>query len=61
MNHLLQDRTALIIAHRLGVAQDADTIMVISGGRVIETGSHATLLEDGGLYSRLFAAYGGLA
>ncbi|UCF61126.1 MAG: thiol reductant ABC exporter subunit CydD [Anaerolineaceae bacterium] len=61
MNHLLQDRTALIIAHRLGVAQDADTILVISGGRVIETGSHAALLEDGGLYSRLFAAYGGLA
>ena len=61
MDHLLQDRTALIIAHRLGVVQNADTILVIAGGRVIETGSHATLLEDGGLYSRLFAAYGGLA
>ncbi len=61
MDHLLKDRTALIIAHRLGVAQNADRILVISGGRVIETGSHATLLEDGGLYSRLFAAYGGFA
>ena len=61
MDHLLQDRTALIIAHRLGVVQDADMILVLAGGRVIETGSHATLLEDGGLYSRLFAAYGGLA
>ena len=61
MDHLLQDRTALIIAHRLGVVQDVDMILVLAGGRVIETGSHATLLEDGGLYSRLFAAYGGLA
>jgi ATP-binding cassette subfamily C protein CydD len=61
MDHLLQDRTALIIAHRLGVAQDADTILVLAGGRVIESGSHAALLEDGGLYSRLFAAHGGLA
>jgi ATP-binding cassette subfamily C protein CydD len=60
MDHLLQDRTALIIAHRLGVVQDADTILVLAGGRVIEIGSHATLLEDGGLYSRLIAAYGGL-
>jgi ATP-binding cassette subfamily C protein CydD len=61
MDHLLQDRTALIIAHRLGVVRDADMILVIAGGRVIETGSHATLLEDEGLYSRLFAAYGGVA
>jgi ATP-binding cassette subfamily C protein CydD len=60
MDHLLQDRTALIIAHRLGVVQDADTILVLAGGRVIEAGSHTTLLEDGGLYSRLIAAYGGL-
>jgi ATP-binding cassette subfamily C protein CydD len=59
MEHLLQDRTALIIAHRLGVIQGADTIVVLAGGRVIEAGSHASLLEDGGLYSRLFAAYGG--
>jgi ATP-binding cassette subfamily C protein CydD len=61
MGHLLQDRTALIIAHRLGVAQDADRILVIASGRVIETGSHTKLLEEGGLYSRLFAAYGGFA
>jgi ATP-binding cassette subfamily C protein CydD len=61
MDHLLQERTALIIAHRLGVVQDADMILVIAGGRVIETGSHTTLLEGGGLYSQLFAAYGGLA
>jgi ATP-binding cassette subfamily C protein CydD len=61
MNHLLQHRTALIIAHRLGVVQDADTILVLAAGRVIESGSHAVLMEEGGLYSRLFAAYGGLA
>ncbi len=61
MDQLLQDRTALIIAHRLGVVQEADRILVISGGRVIEAGSHAALLEDKGFYSRLFAAYGGSA
>ncbi len=61
MEHLLQDRTALIIAHRLGVVQSADTIHVIAGGRVIETGSHTALLEEDGLYSRLFAAHGGFA
>jgi ATP-binding cassette subfamily C protein CydD len=61
MDYLLRDRTALIIAHRLGVVQDADTILVLAGGRIIESGSHAALLEDGGVYSRLFAAYGGLA
>ncbi|KPK89386.1 MAG: cysteine ABC transporter permease [Anaerolineae bacterium SM23_ 63] len=61
MDRLLQDRTALIIAHRLGVVQDADTILVLAGGRVIESGSHAALLENAGLYSKLFAAYGGAA
>jgi ATP-binding cassette subfamily C protein CydD len=61
MEELLQDRTALVIAHRLGVVNSADTIHVIAGGQVIETGSHTSLLEEGGLYSRLFAAHGGLA
>lgn len=61
MDRLLQDRTALIIAHRLGVVQGADTILVLAGGRVVEAGSHDALLEDGGLYARLFAAYGGAA
>jgi ATP-binding cassette subfamily C protein CydD len=60
MEHLLQNRTALIIAHRLGVVLNADVILMIAGGRIIETGSHAALLEDGGPYSRLFTAYGGL-
>jgi ATP-binding cassette subfamily C protein CydD len=60
MARLLEGRTALIIAHRLAVAQDADSILVVAGGKVVEAGSHAALMDDGGYYAQLFSAYGGL-
>jgi ABC-type multidrug transport system fused ATPase/permease subunit len=51
---LLQaDRTTIVIAHRLSTVRDADLIVVLDGGRLIETGSHETLLAKGGLYARL--------
>jgi ATP-binding cassette subfamily B protein len=48
-------RTSFIIAHRLSTIRNADHIVVLEQGRVVEQGSHATLLAVGGAYSRLYA------
>jgi ABC-type multidrug transport system fused ATPase/permease subunit len=54
---LLANRTALIIAHRLELAATADQIVVMEAGRAAETGTHATLLAQNGLYTHLVATY----
>jgi ATP-binding cassette subfamily B protein len=48
-------RTALIIAHRLSTVMNADEILVLDGGKVVERGSHRSLLELGGLYAHMWA------
>ena len=48
-------RTTLVIAHRLSTIMDADQILVLSGGRIIERGTHRELLEAGGEYARMWA------
>ncbi|MEU4807208.1 ABC transporter ATP-binding protein [Actinosynnema sp. NPDC023587] len=48
-------RTSLLISHRLGAVRDADEIIVLGGGRVVERGGHNALIESGGEYARLFA------
>ena len=58
---LRHGRTTLIIAHRLTTVFTADAIVVLSGGRGVEAGTHAGLLAAGGRYARMVAAYRGAA
>lgn len=55
LDRLLENRTALIIAHRLATVRKADQIIVLQDGQIIETGSHGELMELGGLYARLYS------
>ncbi len=50
----LEGRTSLVIAHRLSTVRDADQILVVDGGRVVQRGRHAELLARGGLYAELY-------
>ena len=54
IENLMKDRTALVIAHRLSTVQNADKIIVIDEGQVVEIGTHNELYENGGLYRRLY-------
>ncbi len=54
IERLATNRTSLIIAHRLSTIQHADRIVMLDGGRLIESGSHAELLARGGAYSHLY-------
>jgi thiol reductant ABC exporter CydD subunit len=59
LQQLIQGRTVLIIAHRLSTVYTADKILVMAGGQVVETGNHASLVQQPGLYRRLVTAYEG--
>ncbi|MEV7634117.1 ABC transporter ATP-binding protein [Microbacterium sp. NPDC089318] len=56
MSALRSDRTSFVIAHRLSTIRDADLILVMENGRIVEQGTHASLLAAGGAYARLYEA-----
>jgi ATP-binding cassette subfamily B multidrug efflux pump len=56
MAALRTDRTSFVIAHRLSTIRDADTILVMEAGRIVESGTHAELLAHRGAYHRLYSA-----
>jgi ATP-binding cassette subfamily C protein CydD len=58
LEQLRQGRTALIIAHRLSTVHNADQILVMANGQIVEQGTHDSLLSQAGLYHRLVTAYG---
>ena len=51
---LLEGRTAFVIAHRLSTIVDADKLLVVDGGRIVERGTHRELLEHGEVYRKLY-------
>jgi ATP-binding cassette, subfamily B, bacterial len=50
-------RTSIVIAHRLQTARTANRILVVDGGLVVEDGTHEELLEQGGIYGRMWDAF----
>jgi subfamily B ATP-binding cassette protein MsbA len=54
MSHLMQNRTTLVIAHRLSTVEHADRIVVMGHGKVVESGTHRELLALNGVYANLY-------
>ena len=50
----MQGRTSFIVAHRLSTIKEADVILVMKDGHIIEQGNHETLLAEGGFYAELY-------
>jgi len=53
LERVKKDRTTLVIAHRLSTVQNADKILVLEEGRLVESGKHNALISENGIYSRL--------
>ena len=54
LDALMKNRTTLVIAHRLSTVEKADQIIVLDKGRITESGTHKSLLEQGGIYANLY-------
>ena len=57
LRRLCEGRTAIIIAHRLATIRDADRIIVINSGEIVESGTHNELIQEGGKYASLYESY----
>ena len=60
MNALMNGRTSFVIAHRLSTIRDADVILVINNGTIVEQGTHEQLLAQNGFYRELYASQFGV-
>lgn len=56
MRNLMKDKTCFVIAHRLSTIRNADTILVVNDGKVVEQGTHRELMERGGVYRSMYYA-----
>jgi subfamily B ATP-binding cassette protein MsbA len=54
INNLMKDRTVLVIAHRLSTIINADRIIVLDNGKIVESGTHTELLDKNGIYKNLY-------
>jgi len=54
LERLMANRTVFVIAHRLSTIQNADRILVLDQGRLVQSGTNETLLKEGGVYKRLY-------
>ena len=54
MRRLMKGRTVIMIAHRLSTVVDADRIIVLQGGKIVQEGTHEQLIKQGGLYKQLY-------
>ncbi|MCJ8300342.1 MAG: lipid ABC transporter permease/ATP-binding protein, partial [Pseudomonadales bacterium] len=54
LERVMQNRTTIVIAHRLSTVKNADIILVMESGEIVERGTHRQLLEQNGLYAKLY-------
>ena len=57
LERLTRGRTSVTIAHRMSTAENADEVVVVDKGRIVQRGPHAVLVESGGVYGRLHASW----
>ena len=55
-DELMRGRTCFVVAHRLSTIENADSILVMNAGRIVEQGTHTELLKKGGFYTKLWKA-----